>query len=124
MLNVLSHEPRLAAQQVTTDLPVISIELSHDVRGDVALTNFVQVLVLDPSFGEDVTTRLFDVAFAQGTHGPQQRILELRLHAGTELLPGTRYYVRVRKGLVPLTGLSLDRDYVFYFTTSAAGKVG
>ncbi len=50
------------------------------------------------------------------------RFMELTLKPGQELLPGTQYFVTVKEGLAPLTGLALRQDYTFNFYTSGAGS--
>lgn len=120
-LNVLSHLPVHDAQNVSTDLASIEIELSGILPATTVLSDYIQVLEGDPSIGLDVTSK-FSVDFGLRNNLPAYRFIKLTRNQNAVLDKAMKYYVRIKKGLDPLTGLALSETYEFVFNTSAAGN--
>ena len=119
-LTVLSQQPAQDATNVSTELGAIDIELSSVLSPDTDLSKYVQILEGDPTIGKDVTAD-FQLGFAQRNGAPAYRFLHLVRKDGVALSQDTRYYVVLRKGLAPLTGLPMAQDYQSSFVTSAVG---
>ncbi len=118
-LTVLQHSPQVGETDISTQLDQVLIELSAVLPSDTVLSNYVQVLEGDAQIGRDVTAQ-FDLSFAaRGTDTTKRRIQLVRKD-GQNLLPRTRYYVRIKQGLKPVTGQALASDYVFSFSTASA----
>ncbi|NOY91989.1 MAG: hypothetical protein GXP55_12400, partial [Deltaproteobacteria bacterium] len=121
-LTVLSTDPGASEDGISTALDGVTIELSGALPDATTLRDWVMVQEIDPTLGEDVTDLFFDVAFLQRAGSPDRRFIELRRKPGIELESNMQYFVTLRGGLAPLTGLPLANDYVFNFISSRAGS--
>ncbi|MCJ8268727.1 MAG: IPT/TIG domain-containing protein, partial [Psychrosphaera sp.] len=119
-LTVMQHWPTRDQFEVSSQPDKLSIELSSVLRPDTVLANWLRVMVADPLIGEDISD-YFDIRFTQRNGEPAYRFIELVLKADRTLDAATPYYVTVKQGLSPLTGVALAADYTFRFTTSVAG---
>ncbi|MCW9000433.1 MAG: IPT/TIG domain-containing protein, partial [Kangiellaceae bacterium] len=115
---ILSHSPYNDERDVNTDQSLIKVELSAVLPPQTQLENYFEVLEGDPQIGELVTSN-FEINFATRNSLPHYRIIELTANTEFDFKAATEYFVKVKRGLNPLTGYALKNDYVFGFTTSA-----
>jgi len=125
-LSVLDHAPSRDQENITTDLPLITLELSSVLDENTPLENFIQIFAGDAQIGEDITNQ-FIVTFATRTNADGIDELATRFIDITRLdtfafESNEKYFVVLKQGIAPLTGLALASDYVFAFTTSPAGN--
>ncbi|HED40633.1 MAG TPA: hypothetical protein ENJ13_09420, partial [Chromatiales bacterium] len=125
-LSVLDHTPSRDQENIPTDLQTINIELSNNLDENTPLGDFVQILSGDATIGENVSNQ-FTVTFgtrvnALGNNELATRFINITRADTFVFEQNKKYFIILKQGLTPLTGLELNSDYVFSFTTSPAGN--
>ncbi|MCI2285225.1 IPT/TIG domain-containing protein [Colwellia sp. MSW7] len=129
-LTVVAHTPAVDEDFISTSLGNISIELSSVISHDANLVDFVEIyegaVLADGegsyTVGENISER-FTFSFAERNSEPAYRFIDIKPKIKDNYLQANQQYVVVvKRGLTPLSGNSLSRDYVYSFYTSLAGS--
>ncbi|KPA12609.1 Cell surface receptor IPT/TIG domain protein, partial [Candidatus Magnetomorum sp. HK-1] len=117
-LSIIKHSPGKDEEHISPDT-VIHIECSGLIQENTDLKNFVRINETDPRMGRDICY-LFDIQFGEKDGSPELNRIVIQAKNGNTLKANTKYYVTIKKGLPPISGLPLNTDVQFGFITKAS----
>ncbi|MEY8252048.1 MAG: hypothetical protein RPR91_06660, partial [Colwellia sp.] len=118
-LTILGHSPAAGEVNVATDINFIDIQLSHPLKLNQDLSDYVTTWKQIAGLGDDVSSQFDLTVVNNGNDGDSSRVLRLTLTDTVTLSEGETYVVHIASGLLPITGGAMQQSYEFSFVTVA-----
>ncbi|ASP40172.1 hypothetical protein CHH28_16470 [Bacterioplanes sanyensis] len=117
-LTILNHAPFHNEKNVALGLSAIDIRVSHAIKLNQELSEYVSVWEGLSGLGENISDQFrIDLVTVVGEALDTSRHIRLTPKQGVSLEAASSYVVRIEPGLEPLTGGAMSQAYEFRFDT-------